>query len=64
MFPVHDVVVLFSEWCEFCPKQVLCVRRFEEENEAVEAANSSDFGLAAAVMSSDQARWVPTIRYN
>lgn len=36
--------------------QVLCVRRFEEESEAVEAANSSDFGLAAAVMSSDEER--------
>ena len=34
--------------------QVLCVRRFEEEAEAVEAANRSDFGLAGAVMSSDQ----------
>lgn len=38
--------------------QVLCVRRFEEESEAVEAANSSEFGLAAAVMSSDEDRYV------
>lgn len=37
-------------------EQVLCVRRFEDENEALEAANTSDFGLAAAVMSSDQER--------
>ncbi|CAM9780983.1 unnamed protein product, partial [Hapterophycus canaliculatus] len=35
---------------------VLCVRRFKDEKEALEAANSSDFGLAAAVMSSDQER--------
>eukprot|EP00904_Undaria_pinnatifida_P003514 jgi/Undpi1/13163/HiC_scaffold_8.g02825.m1 len=35
---------------------VLCVRRFEKEVEAVEAANRSDFGLAGAVMSADQER--------
>ncbi|CAM9310079.1 unnamed protein product [Laminaria digitata] len=35
---------------------VLCVRRFGEEREAVEAANRSEFGLAGAVMSSDQER--------
>lgn len=33
------------------------MRRFEEESEAVEAANSSEFGLAAAVMSSDKDRY-------
>lgn len=37
---------------------VLCVRRFDSEDEAVQAANRSDFGLAAAVMSSDPERWV------
>ncbi|CAM9397565.1 unnamed protein product [Scytosiphon promiscuus] len=37
-------------------EQVLCVRKFEDEDEALEAANSSDFGLAAAVMSSNQKR--------
>ncbi|CAN0292788.1 unnamed protein product [Pylaiella littoralis] len=35
---------------------VLCVKRFEDESEAVEIANSSEFGLAAAVMSSDRDR--------
>ncbi|CBJ33263.1 Aldehyde dehydrogenase [Ectocarpus siliculosus] len=35
---------------------VLCVRRFEEESEAIESANRSEFGLAASVMSSDQER--------
>ncbi|CAM9961077.1 unnamed protein product, partial [Sphacelaria rigidula] len=33
-----------------------CADRFEEEDEAVEAANLSEFGLAAAVMSSDKDR--------
>lgn len=37
---------------------VLCVRRFEEEDEAVESANCSEFGLAAAIMSSDAERYV------
>lgn len=36
---------------------MLCVRRFEEEEEAVEAANKSDYGLSAAVMSSDLERY-------
>ncbi|CAM9627093.1 unnamed protein product [Ascophyllum nodosum] len=35
---------------------VLCVRRFEDEDEAVRVANESEYGLAAAVMSSDQER--------
>ncbi|CAN0524661.1 unnamed protein product, partial [Laminaria digitata] len=35
---------------------VLCVRKFEEEAEALEAANNSDYGLAAAVMSADKER--------
>lgn len=36
---------------------MLCVRRFEDEEEAVEAANRSDYGLSAAVMSSDPQRY-------
>lgn len=55
-WPRFFVVSLFF----FQSKQVLCVRRFEEESEAVEAANRSEFGLAASVMSSDQERWVNT----
>lgn len=37
---------------------VLCVRKFEEEEEAVAAANNSEYGLAAAVMTADRERWV------
>lgn len=44
----------------FQSKQVLCVRRFEDESEVIEAANRSEFGLAASVMSSDQERCVST----
>lgn len=43
--------------------QVLCVKRFEDESEAVEIANSSEFGLAAAVMSSDRDRCVCEKKY-
>ncbi|CAN0031366.1 unnamed protein product, partial [Ectocarpus sp. 13 AM-2016] len=35
---------------------VLCVRQFEEEDEALAAANNSEFGLAASVMSADKDR--------
>ncbi|CAN0270524.1 unnamed protein product [Pylaiella littoralis] len=35
---------------------VLCVRKFHEEEEAVAAANKSEYGLAAAVMSADRER--------
>lgn len=35
---------------------VLCVRPFEDEEEAISIANRSEFGLAAAVMSSDLER--------
>lgn len=48
---------LFGSSFRYFSTQVLCVRRFEEESEAVEAANSSEFGLAAAVMSSDKDRY-------
>ncbi|CAM9460686.1 unnamed protein product [Ectocarpus sp. 6 AP-2014] len=35
---------------------VLCIRQFEEEDEALAAANDSEFGLAASVMSADKDR--------
>lgn len=35
---------------------VLCVRTFEDEEEALAAANNSEFGLAASVMSADKER--------
>lgn len=41
---------------------VLCVRQFEEEDEALAAANNSEFGLAASVMSADKDRWRDYLR--
>ena len=43
-------------WCEEIFGPVVCVRAFDNEAEAVAAANRSRFGLAAAVMSTDLAR--------
>lgn len=37
---------------------VLCVRKFEDEEEALIAANKSEYGLAAAVMSADKERYL------
>jgi betaine-aldehyde dehydrogenase len=43
-------------WQEEIFGPVLCIKSFETEQEAIELANDSRFGLAAAVMSTDQAR--------
>nr|WP_295826216.1 aldehyde dehydrogenase family protein [uncultured Azospirillum sp.] len=43
-------------WREEIFGPVLSVRRFSDEDEAVQLANDSRFGLAAAVMSADDAR--------
>jgi betaine-aldehyde dehydrogenase len=43
-------------WVEEIFGPVVCVRPFETEDEAVELANDSRFGLAAAVMSKNDAR--------
>lgn len=43
-------------WKEEIFGPVVCVRAFKTEEEAVELANDSRFGLAAAVMSKDDAR--------
>ena len=43
-------------WREEIFGPVVCVRRFFAEDEAVRLANDSRFGLAAAVMSADEAR--------
>ncbi|RQR55161.1 aldehyde dehydrogenase family protein [Burkholderia sp. Bp9126] len=43
-------------WREEIFGPVVCVRPFDDEADAVRAANDSRFGLAAAVMSSDLAR--------
>ncbi|WP_173933855.1 aldehyde dehydrogenase family protein [Chelativorans sp. Marseille-P2723] len=45
-----------AAWREEIFGPVLCVRPFETEAEAIELANDSRFGLAAAVMSQDEAR--------
>jgi betaine-aldehyde dehydrogenase len=41
-------------WREELFGPVLCVRTFEEEDEAIALANDSEFGLVATVMSSDE----------
>ncbi len=43
-------------WREEIFGPVVCIRPFSDENEAIELANDSRFGLAAAVMSKDEAR--------
>jgi betaine-aldehyde dehydrogenase len=43
-------------WCEEIFGPVLVSRTFETENEALELANSSDYGLGAAVLSADLER--------
>ncbi|MGF6859192.1 aldehyde dehydrogenase family protein [Paraburkholderia sp. CI3] len=43
-------------WNEEIFGPVVCIRPFDEENEAVRSANNSRFGLAAAVMSRDSER--------
>ncbi len=51
-----DVPLDSDAWVEEIFGPVVCVRPFETEEEAVELANDSRFGLAAAVMSKDDAR--------
>lgn len=48
-----DVPLGSSAWTEEIFGPVVCVRSFTSEEEAVELANDSRFGLAAAVMSAD-----------
>ena len=43
-------------WIDEIFGPVLCVTKFRTEEEAVELANASDYGLAAAVFSSDSSR--------
>lgn len=45
-----------SIWCEEIFGPVLCIRSFKTEAEAMQQANDSRFGLAAAVMSADLER--------
>ncbi len=51
-----NVSVESAAWREEIFGPVVCVRSFETEKEAVELANDSRFGLAAAVMSKDDER--------
>jgi len=51
-----DVPLDSSAWKEEIFGPVVCVRPFATEEEAVQLANDSRFGLAAAVMSADEAR--------
>jgi betaine-aldehyde dehydrogenase len=51
-----DVPLDSDAWREEIFGPVLCIRPFSDENEAIELANESRFGLAAAVMSKDDVR--------
>ncbi|AUW45845.1 aldehyde dehydrogenase family protein [Rhizobium leguminosarum] len=51
-----DVPLDSAAWVEEIFGPVVCIRPFKTEEEAVELANDSRFGLAAAVMSKDEAR--------
>lgn len=51
-----DVPLDSAAWREEIFGPVVCVRRFNGEDEAVRLANDTRFGLAAAVMSADEAR--------
>ena len=51
-----DVPLTAEAWVEEIFGPVLCIRPFDTEDEAVTLANDTRFGLAAAVMSADDAR--------
>ncbi|MCW0018916.1 aldehyde dehydrogenase family protein [Rhizobium sp. BT-226] len=51
-----DVPLESDAWKEEIFGPVVCIRSFKTEEEAVELANDSRFGLAAAVMSKDDTR--------
>ncbi len=51
-----DVPLDSDAWVEEIFGPVVCIRSFKTEEEAVELANDSRFGLAAAVMSKDDVR--------
>jgi betaine-aldehyde dehydrogenase len=50
--PAHNSII----WREEIFGPVLCIKRFKDEQHAVQMANASRFGLAAAVMSADPQR--------
>ena len=51
-----DMALDSEAWVEEIFVPVVCIRAFDTEAEAVAQANDSRFGLAAAVMSADEAR--------
>jgi betaine-aldehyde dehydrogenase len=51
-----DVPLESSAWKEEIFGPVVCIRPFTSENEAIQLANDSPFGLAGAVMSKDERR--------
>jgi betaine-aldehyde dehydrogenase len=51
-----DMPLDSDAWVEEIFGPVVCIRPFESEEEAIRLANDSRFGLAAAVMSADEAR--------
>jgi len=51
-----DVPLTSDAWKEEIFGPVVCIRAFLQESEAVQLANDSPYGLAAAVMSADQER--------
>ncbi len=51
-----DMALDSDAWVEEIFGPVVCIRPFETEEEAIRLANDSRFGLAAAVMSADDAR--------
>ncbi|MDP2086062.1 MAG: aldehyde dehydrogenase family protein, partial [Gemmobacter sp.] len=51
-----DVPLTAEAWVEEIFGPVVCIRPFDSEAEAVTLANDTRFGLAAAVMSADDAR--------
>lgn len=51
-----DVALDSEAWIEEIFGPVVCIRPFDSEDEALRLANDTRFGLAAAVMSADEAR--------
>ncbi|CAN0900709.1 Aminoaldehyde dehydrogenase ALDH10A8, chloroplastic [Linum grandiflorum] len=53
---ISDVTTSMQIWREEVFGPVLCVKTFSSEDEAIELANDTQYGLAAAVISNDEER--------
>ncbi|CAN4100468.1 unnamed protein product [Withania somnifera] len=53
---ITDVNTLMEIWKEEVFEPVLCVKTFKTEEEAIELANDTNYGLASAIMSKDAER--------